>query len=369
MTTTGPGAIKRRSLLAGAATGAFGAWLLPRPAFAQGAKIRYTLSWLPTGQYAYVYMARQLGYWKKRGIEVEITTGRGSLGAIQGIASGNFDMGGASTGADLLSIIKGTDIKMVGSHGYDATLGVLVPAKGPIQKPKDLEGKTIGVTAAGGDTPFLPAYLKLAGVDGSKVTQVSLDAKIIEESVIAGRVDSMVAFGMSSIPNFITADFPVKFMPFSDVGLQFYWVATLVTSGFLEKNKQLVSDVQEGLLEGMKFMLLNPEEAVERHLKEHEEIAISKNGKLYTELGVGMVSVSMTAPESRDHGLGYTDLGKLGEQAKLVKQYTGAPTDPDPPPVDHYATNDLLAKVTLSPAEWETVHSKTRKYAEMLGKA
>ena len=361
--------VRRRSLLAGAAASVLAAPLLPKPAIAESAKIRYTLSWLPTGQYAYVYLARQLGYWKKRGIEVEITSGRGSLGAIQGITSGQFDMGGAATGADLLSIIKGVDLKMIGTHGYDGSLGVLVPAKGPIQKPKDLEGKTIGVTAAGGDTPFLPAYFKLAGVDGSKVTQVSLDAKIIEESVISGRVDSMVAFGMSSIPNFVTADFPVRFLPFADVGLQFYWVNTLVTSGFLDKNKQLVDDVQQGLLEGMKFMLLNPEESVERHLKEHEEIAISKNGKLFTELGVGMVSVSMDAPESRDHGLGYTDLAKLGGQAKLVKQYTGAATDPDPPPVDRYANNEFVGKVTLSPAEWETVRAKTRKYAEMLGRA
>jgi len=364
-----PLAIRRRTLLAGAAATVLATPLLPRPAIAQGAKIRYTLSWLPTGQYAYVYMARQLGYWKKRGFEVEITSGRGSLGAIQAIAGGQFEMGGASTGANLLSIIKGVDLRIVGTQGYDASLGVLVPAKGPIKGPKDLEGKTIGVTAAGGDTPFLPAYFKLAGVDAGKVTQVSLDSKIIEGAVISGRVDSMVAFGASSIPNFISADFPVRFLPFAAVGLQFYWVNTLVTSGFLEKNKQLVDDFQDGLFEGMKFSLLNPEETVERHLKEQEEIAIGKNGKLFTELGVGMVSACMTAPESRDHGLGYTDLGKVGEQAKLVKQYTGAATDPDPPLVDHYASNEFIGKVTLSPAEWEMVKTKTHKYAELLGKA
>ncbi|MEJ0069195.1 MAG: ABC transporter substrate-binding protein [Pseudomonadota bacterium] len=117
--------------------------------------MRYTLSWLPTGQYAYVFMARQLGYWKQRGIEVEIAGGRGSLGAIQGVSTGQFDMGGASTGANVLSIIKGVDLRIVGTQGYDASLGVLVPAKGPIKTAKDLEGKTIGVTAAGGDTPFL----------------------------------------------------------------------------------------------------------------------------------------------------------------------------------------------------------------------
>ncbi len=100
-------------------------------------------------------MARQLGYWKQRGIEVEIAGGRGSLGAIQGVSTGQFDMGGASTGANVLSIIKGVDLRIVGTQGYDASLGVLVPAKGPIKTAKDLEGKTIGVTAAGGDTPFL----------------------------------------------------------------------------------------------------------------------------------------------------------------------------------------------------------------------
>src|SRR5271170_1106788 len=179
----GPPTLKRRTLLAGAAAAMFGQPLLPRPAFAEGAKIRYTLSWLPTGQYAYVYMARQLGYWKKRGIEVEITSGRGSFGAIQAISSGQFEMGGASTGANLLSITKGVDLRIVGTQGYDASLGVLVPAKGPIKSPKDLEGRTIGVTAGGGDTPFLPAYYKLAGVDGAKVTSVALDSQLIERAV------------------------------------------------------------------------------------------------------------------------------------------------------------------------------------------
>jgi ABC-type nitrate/sulfonate/bicarbonate transport system substrate-binding protein len=356
--------LRRRSLLAGGAA----ALALPCPAIAQGVKLRYGLSWLPTGQYAYVFMARQLGYWKQRGIEVDIVAGRGSMGAIHGVVDGQFDLAGASTGANCLSIIKGLQLQIVGTQGYDACLGVLVPADGPIKTPKDLEGRTIGVTAGGGDTPFLPAYYQLAGVDAAKVQTVSLDAQIIERAVIAGTVDCMVAFGMSSIPNFVVADFPVRFLPFADYGIQFYWINTLVRPDTLAKNRQLVTDFQAGLLEGMKFTLLNPEEAVERHLQEHPEVAISKNGKLYTEMGVGMSSVSMTAPESREHGLGYTDLAKLARQAALVKQYTAAPGDPEPPPVARYASNDELTPVSLTAAEWETVVAKTRHYAALLGK-
>ena len=77
-------------------------------------------------------------------------------------------------------------------------------------------------------------------------------------------------------------------------------------------------------------MLLNPQEAMERHIKEHEELALGKNGKLYVELGLGMTRAIMAAPESMEHGVGYTDLAKIDEQAKVVKQYAAGPTTVSP---------------------------------------
>ena len=140
---------RRRALLKGAGAAAIGALTpLSFPAIAQQTKVRYTLSWLPTGQYAFVYMARQLGFWKKRGIDVEISRGYGSMGAINGVVGDKFEMGGAATGAIVLSVMRGLDLQMVGTQGYESYMGILVPANGPIKTPKDLAGKTIGATAA-----------------------------------------------------------------------------------------------------------------------------------------------------------------------------------------------------------------------------
>src|SRR5437879_4969896 len=149
----------RRKLLKGAAAAATLGSLGPLsfPAIGQQIKVRYPLSWLPTGQYAFVYMARQLGFWKKRGIDVDISRGFGSMGAINGVVGDKFDMGGAGTGAIILSVMRGLDLQIVGTQGYDAFMGILAPANGPIKSPKDLAGKTVGVTAAGGDTPFCRA--------------------------------------------------------------------------------------------------------------------------------------------------------------------------------------------------------------------
>jgi NitT/TauT family transport system substrate-binding protein len=360
----------RRAILTGASAGAAAAFVpFPKPAIAQPARVRYTLSWLPIGQYAFIYMARQLGFWKQRGIEMEIARGYGSMGAIQGISGDKFDMGGAATGAVILSRTRGLDIKILGTQGYDAGLGILAPANGPIKAPKDLAGKTIGVTAAGGDTPFLPAYCKAAGIDYASLDIVSLDSQIIEASVINGRVDAMVAFAMSSIPNFVTQNFPVTLLRFSDYGIDFYWVNTLARQGFIEKNPQLVRDVQAGMMDGLKWTMLNPEEAVERHLKEQQELAISKNAKLFTELGVGMLSSINIVPETEQNGLGYTDLDKIDQQAKQVVLYTGKPDDPPPPPAKDYVINLSDAMPKLTADEWRTVRERSKSYAQMLGRA
>ena len=137
---------------------------------------------------------------------------------------------------------------------------------------------------------------------------------------MSGVVDAIVVTGLSSIPNFVSENVPIRMMPFSKVGLQFYWLNTIISGAFLTKNKELVDNVQAGIMDGMKFMLLNPQEAMERHLKEHEELALGKNGKLYVELGMGMTRAIMMAPESIQHGVGYTDLTKIDAQAKVVKQ-------------------------------------------------
>src|SRR5580704_16001023 len=108
--------------IAGAGLAAAAGWF-PRPAIAQTVKVRYTLSWLPTGQYAFIYSARQLGFFKRRGIDLDISRGFGSLAAIQAVSTGQFDIGGAQTGAILLSIIEGGNLWLAATQGYDATLG------------------------------------------------------------------------------------------------------------------------------------------------------------------------------------------------------------------------------------------------------
>src|SRR5262249_57470938 len=109
--------LPRRKFLreASGAAAAIAGTSLAMPAIAQPAKVRYMLSWLPTGQYAFLYCARQLGYFKQRGIELAIARGYGSMAAIQAVATRQFEMGGPQTGANLLSIMKRLPLRPLSS--------------------------------------------------------------------------------------------------------------------------------------------------------------------------------------------------------------------------------------------------------------
>jgi NitT/TauT family transport system substrate-binding protein len=154
-----PAVMTRRRILTTATTGisaVTAASCLPRPALSQAVKVRYTLSWLPTGQYAFIYSARQLGYLTKRGIDLEISRGFGSLAAIQAVSTGQFDMGGAQTGAILLSIIKGSNLRLPATQGYDATPRDLADFQSRHGEAPRFAGKLHLVDAGWDDTKAVP---------------------------------------------------------------------------------------------------------------------------------------------------------------------------------------------------------------------
>jgi len=49
--------------------------LFPKPAIAADIPVKFTLPWLPTGGYAYVFAGTQQGYWKKMGMDVSVSRG------------------------------------------------------------------------------------------------------------------------------------------------------------------------------------------------------------------------------------------------------------------------------------------------------
>src|SRR5438270_12572030 len=105
--------VSRRQILAGTAA-AFAASNFPAPAIAQGASnIKMTLPWLPQGSQFFAFVARNRGYWKTRGLNVDIARGFGSAAAIQTITQGQMQTGIIAAPSVLVAAAQNLDTRVV----------------------------------------------------------------------------------------------------------------------------------------------------------------------------------------------------------------------------------------------------------------
>jgi len=348
--------------------GAVTAVALPSRVWAQSKRqLKFTLPWLAQGATAYTYVALDQGMFAKRGLDVAVSRGYGSLAAAQAIAAKQFDFGLVSTGSTIVCAATGMPLVALGTTNYDAYMGILLRPDSPIRTPKDLNGKKLGGVAASVEAPFWPAFAKLAGVDLSTITHVQTDARVLERTLIDKQIDA--AIGIASTSYAVGEGMGVKLraMLWSEYGLNFYSNNIVTRPEVLEKDPAMCQAVTEALLEALAFSLQDPDAALEIFLKQVPELKMSQAGREFSRLGQGFMLASVVRPEAKEHGLGYTDMEKVKGMIDLTMQYGVDPAKAKRPDPAVLFSNKFAGVIKLSPEQWATVDAKTREFPKLLG--
>jgi ABC-type nitrate/sulfonate/bicarbonate transport system substrate-binding protein len=342
---------------AGAAAGG-----IASPAFGQSLQmVKYTTPWVAEGSSLYAYVAKNKGFWRKRGYDVEVSRGYGSVAATQAIAQGQFDIGHAVTSVMILQKSKGLDLQSVGQLTYRNTMGVIALRDSPIKTPKDLEGKTVGFTPTSGEVPFLPVFAKNAGLDLSKVKLVNMSIEVRYRALMEKQIDAMTDFGISAIPPLTAQGFPVRCMLFSSYGMNMYESSFMATRKTVEERPEMVQAVVDGALEAVTWSLLNPAEAVDTFLKEVPEAAMSASGRDNIRVGLGIFQFAVLAEEARSNGFGWASSKSFGDMGDLVETYI-AKSGSKPAPEDLF-TNRFAGKVRFNDAQWAEAKKRNEEFA------
>jgi NitT/TauT family transport system substrate-binding protein len=129
-------------------------------------------------------VARSAGYFKDHGLDVELVYTRGGNAAMQALVGGAVDYGATSLDVAIQAYANvGADIRRFVVTGRLPLFAVVTApnAASQIQSIKDLEGRTVGVSALGTADHALTLYLlKQAGADAQKVQFATVGVNLLE---------------------------------------------------------------------------------------------------------------------------------------------------------------------------------------------
>jgi ABC-type nitrate/sulfonate/bicarbonate transport system substrate-binding protein len=359
--------VSRRSALKGAGVAAIGAasglTVFTSSARAAPTKLKMTLPWLPDSSYAYVYVAKNQGFWSKRGLDVEISRGNGALTAAEAIHSGQFDIGVVPIGASLLLTARGLDLQSIGMVDYNATMGVAVMDDSPIRAPKDLEGKTVGQTVSSSDAAFFPVFCDFTKLDRTKITMVSLDANVRTSTLWQHKVDAITGFLNSILPASAAAGYKTRYFLYNNFGIKLYQDSATVKPEFFRDNRRVCEAFVDGLHEGELFHITRPEDTLKIYLQEVKEMAMSDTAEDFARIGIKIFIYGvLSEPKIATQGLGWIDNAKVENMIDLIVKYQ-APPNAKRPVREKFFRTDFAGRFHITPDQWKAAEAYTKDIA------
>jgi NitT/TauT family transport system substrate-binding protein len=233
------------------------------PAPAQPEKVILLLDWFPDGYHAPFYVAREKGYYREAGLEVEIIEGKGSGNVAQLVGTKNATFGFAEGGAVAKAIGQGVPARMVAGIFRRSPLGLSYIRESGINTPKDLEGKTYGVVPASATHTLWPAFAAVNQIDDSKITEVNIDPTGADAAMLTGRIHFTDAIVSGEPIRYTVAGKSGAIFLFSDHGLTVVGHGIIAHTDTVREKPALVQSFVTASLKGWETTRQNPEEAVD----------------------------------------------------------------------------------------------------------
>ncbi len=335
--------ISRRTFLSGTAA------LVAAPgvpaARAQGlTKVKFTLPWIPHGGYSHVFVAKKLGYWEKRGLDVSIDRGFGSGEVCKTLGLGQYEFGSLDLGVMINCVGKGLDLVATGGLSPRSPVGIFSLAKKGIRAPKDLEGKKVAFATGSGDYQLWPAFVKATGIDDAKVQKVFMGPEALIKSLIEEQVDAEGNFYGSIAPS---------------VWAQGLSLVFATRSKIVKEQGDLCSRFMDGAMEGLAYTYLHPNESIDVHLAMVKEFQGSSTNRDVVKHGQGVMTAMGLVPDVEKNGLGFMDPEMVKRTRETVIAYMGAK---DVPAAEQLYTNAFAGRIKLTPVQWAGVREAVKRY-------
>jgi NitT/TauT family transport system substrate-binding protein len=221
------------------------------------------------------YVAKDMGFFDEVGLDVEIKSFEGGVGALRGGISGGLDIVATSSDPLFAAIQQGAPVKAIGT--YAPKLSVVMMGRPDVKTTADLKGKKLGIQEVGGFNDVMSRLvLQRANISPNDVQFVNVATANRVTSMVQGQTDATVLHidqyyaALAADPNFNVL------AKMWDVVPDWWYSAFVVTDDVRTQKREAVVRFMTAVIKAQRFMYTNPAEtkkiAVDETKRKPEEV-------------------------------------------------------------------------------------------------
>ena len=240
-------------------------------------KIKIVLDWVPNTNHTGLYVAKDLGYFKEEGLDVEIVQPpEGSTTALIGAGGAEFGISFQDTLAKSFAKENPVPVTAVAAILQHNTSGIISLKEKGIDSPKKLEGKKYATWEDNIEQAILK---KLVTDDKGDFSKVKLIPYTITDVVTGLKTDVDAVWVYYAWDGIATerAGLQTNFLKIRDYAkeLDYYSPVIIANNDFLKKNPEIAKKVLKAIKKGYEYAMKNPEESAKILVKNSPELDIN----------------------------------------------------------------------------------------------
>jgi ABC-type nitrate/sulfonate/bicarbonate transport system substrate-binding protein len=193
-------------------------------------EVSLALDWYPNADHAGIYVARENSLDTAAGAAISPSVPSDPTTTLTQVAAGKKDLAITYAPELLIARAKGVPVKAVGAVAQVPLNSIMARSDRGIQRPRDLEGKVVGIAGVPSDRALLDTVVKADGGDPAKV-KTKVVGYSLAPALAAGKVDAVIgAYWNIEGPDLRMKNVPVTIMKLDDHGVPRYDELVLVTS-------------------------------------------------------------------------------------------------------------------------------------------
>jgi NitT/TauT family transport system substrate-binding protein len=221
--------------------------------------IRLALDWTPNTNHTGFFVARAKGWYRDAGIDLKVLPYASATPETL-LAAHQADCGISFQDSMTFAVARGADIVSVAAILQKTASAIGVLADGPIQRPRDLDGKIYAGFGYPNEAPTLKAVIKADGGTGD-FTSAMLDAAAYE-ALYSKKADFTIPFTAWEGVEARLRGIKLRYFQFADYGFpEFYQVVLACDRQWLDKDPVTARFFVAATVRGFQFAADNADEA------------------------------------------------------------------------------------------------------------